>query len=85
MKPLFVFEKGNMKSIERRFAGVGGKTVQSITSSLGIEDEPHIFIQFDDGTALDIEIESLPNLTAEWRRVEGDLGDLEPFQHKIFE
>jgi hypothetical protein len=81
-----LFKKGNMNSIGRRFAGVAGKTVEYIESCVGIAEEPHIYVRFNDGTALDIEIESTPNLSAEWHhRVEGKLGDFEPFQRKIFE
>jgi len=85
MKVKALHKKGNMESVGRRFAGVEGKIVEYIESSLGIGDEPHIYVRFNDGTALDIDIESIPNLTAEWLRVEGNLGDLEPFKHKIFE
>jgi hypothetical protein len=68
----------------RKFAGVGQKTVEFIESSLGIDDRPHVLIRFSDGTALDIAIESSPNLTAEW--LVGKKGDdLKPLQHKIFE
>jgi len=81
MKP--AFEKGNMQSIDRMFAGVKGKTIESISSCLGLEDEPHIFIKFGDGTALDIEIESRPYLTAEWRQVKD--GELEAGPWKVFE
>jgi len=53
-----LYDKGNMNSIGRRFAGVAGKTVEFIESSLGIEEEPHIHVRFNDGTALDIAIDS---------------------------
>ena len=77
-----LFEKGNMDSIGKKFAGVEGKTVEYINSSLGIDDEPHVYVQFSDGTALDIAIESSPNLTAGWLRVKA--GDQSPLPRKVF-
>ena len=76
------YERGNMKSVGRRFAGVAGKTVEYIDSSLGIDEESHVFVQFSDGTALDIAIESSPNLTAGWLRVKA--GDQSPLPRKVF-
>jgi|SRR5882762_57766 len=77
------FRKGNMTSIDRMFAGVRGKIIEFISSCLGLEEEPHIFIKFDDGTALEIEIESRPYLAAEWRQVKD--GELESVPWKVFE
>jgi hypothetical protein len=77
-----LYEKGNMKSVGRRFAGVEGKTVKFIESSLGIDEEPHVYVQFRDGTALDIAIESSPNLTAGWLRVKA--GNQSPLRRRIF-
>jgi len=72
-----------MTSIDRMFAGVKGKTIESISSCLGLEDEPHFSIKFDDGTALEIVIESRPHLNAEWQQVKD--GELESVPWKVFE
>jgi hypothetical protein len=77
--------KGMEDKVERRgkmFAGVAGKTVRFIESSLGEDDQPHICIQFDDGTEIDIKVESKPDVAVEWYRVKD--GNHSPLRHKAF-
>jgi hypothetical protein len=78
--------KGNMDSVGKKFAGVEGKKVKLIHSFLSEDMEPRVYIEFTDNTGLEIKIESKPDLSAEWLRIDenGD-SEPEPFQREIFE
>jgi hypothetical protein len=67
-----LYEKGNLDSIGKKFAGVSGKTVKRINAYVGEEGEPGICIDFTDGTVLDITVGSNPNVTADWFHVKDD-------------
>lgn len=80
-KPLY--KSGNMDSVGREFAGVKGKTVESIRAFICEDDQPRVYIQFADNTGLEITIASKPDLSAGWMREEN--GNVEPFERAVFE
>ncbi len=72
--------------IGRRFAGVAGKTIKWMACETDESNQPEIDIQFEDGEALLITWNITAKVTGQWRRPEGDLGELEPIMDKkIFE
>jgi len=75
-------QKGNLDSRGKKFMGVAGKSVEYIESSIDDSDEPIIFIQFTDETALEITVGSNPNLGAELIRTNN--GEWSPVRRKAF-
>jgi len=72
--------------IGRRFSGVAGKTIKWMEAETDESNQPAIDIQFEDGESLLITWNITPKVVGEWRRPEGDLGDLESVPDKnIFE
>jgi hypothetical protein len=70
----------------RRFSGVAGKTIKWMTAETDENNQPEIDIQFEDGESLLITWNRAPKVSGQWRRPEGNLGDLEPVPDKnIFE
>ena len=76
-------QKGNLDSRGKKFIGVAGKSIEYIESSIDDSDEPIIFIQFTDETALEITVGSSPNVTAELIRTK-DGEDWSPVRRKAF-
>ena len=71
-----------LEQLPRKFAGVAGKVIRSIESSMGEEYEPHVCIQFDDGTEIDIAMESKVDVAVQW--YEEKDGDTSQVRRKAF-
>ena len=76
-------QKGNLDSRGKKFMGVAGKSVEYIESSIDDSDDPVVFIQFTDETALEITVGSNPNVTAELIRTKNG-EDWSPVRRKAF-
>jgi len=82
-KQVEIIERAFKDGRLRRFSGVAGKVVKSITAAHD-SDHPQVDIQFEDGTALVITVEVVPQIVGEWQEYVGM--DLEPvLDKKVFE